>query len=147
MTTLLAESTDIDALAAEEAALPPGIYEVRFYLTEPIADDELQGIYDHLYYNDVDVLSVRQRKARGLPYVAVKYRRNPSPENIAFALPTAVIPLIAFGFIITLIGIGIFKLEDITRNLMPIVLAIGGFTVLGLALARRPAMAYMERRY
>lgn len=150
MATLLAEMTDIQTAIAEEQAASPGLIEIRLYTPEPISKEVMQNIFDHLYYNGIDVRGVYQRKTKGLWYVGVRYRK-PAPSEAIAALPLAIIPLIAFGFIMTLVGIGIFRLGDITKNLMPIILAGGGLILLTAVALRRPAeeaaKAYAARKF
>jgi hypothetical protein len=58
---------------------------------------------------------------------------------------TAILPLIVPILIIGLITFGIFRLESITKALMPILLVtIGGLIIIGM-IARKPATAYIER--
>ena len=144
MPTLLAETADIEKAILEEKAAPPGLLEVRFYLTEPVPSDDLQAMYRHLYENGVDVRSVKQAKARGLYYVSVIYNKPQPSESIAF-LPLAIIPLIAFVFVSALIGIGIFKVENIARSLGMLALIIIGGTIVLAAILRKPIERVAER--
>ena len=142
------DTLDIEKAIAEENSLPPGSYEIRFYTTEP-HQDNLQDIFDHLYSNGIEVISVEQRKTKGLWYISVKYIRPEVSNAIAF-LPIAVIPLIAFGMVAVLVGIGIFKFEDLTGNIGKLLLIIFGGTIVIAALVRKPleaaATRYIERR-
>ena len=133
MSTLVSEGTSIErAIAAEENA-SPGLYEIRFYLTEPISQGDIASMRESLLGHGVNLKGIRQRKSGGLWYVGVKYVKEPVPEGIAF-LPVAIIPLIAFGFISVLVGIGIFKIEDISK----LIILGGGFAVILVALLRKP---------
>lgn len=150
MATLVAEFLDVKEAISEEEALAPGLYEIRFYLTEPVAAQDIRDTKEYLISSGVDVRNVFQNKSDGLWYLGIKYRRKPNPENIAFALPVAVIPLVAFAFITALIGIGIFRLEDIVNNIGKLLLLGLGGTIVIVALLRKPmgeaAVAYTSRR-
>lgn len=137
MSTLLIDTTDVNEAVSEEAALPPGDYEVRFYSPNPVSRDVEQDIFDHLYNSGVDVRGVYQRKTDGLWYIGVIYEK-PAPYEAVAALPVAVIPLIAFGFIATLIGIGIFRVENIAKSLGQLALILLGGTIILVALLRKP---------
>jgi len=56
-----------------------------------------------------------------------------------------IIPLIIPLLIIGLITFGIFRLESISKALMPIILIGGGLMIVLAVLARKPATAYIER--
>lgn len=56
-----------------------------------------------------------------------------------------IIPLIIPIAIVGLIAFGITKLETITKALLPLVLATGGFLVIGIALMRKPVERAVER--
>lgn len=93
-------------------------------------------------------------------YLAVQYiryesgnTRYPGPpgspsdsELIISALPVAVIPLIALFGIVGIIGIGIFKFEDLSTGLLKLILAGGAVTAVIIALSRKPAMQYLEKK-
>ena len=150
MAVLLVETVDIDTAIAEEQSAPPGLYEVRLYRPEPISEETKQDIFDSLYYQGVDIKGVYQKKTKGLWYVGIRYRKHAPTESIAFAW-ALLIPLIPTILVASLIGIGLFKIEEITRAIIPILLAVGGFTVIALALIRKPlgvaAERYAERRF
>lgn len=137
MAALLVETTDVKAAIAEEQSLPPGNYDIRFYSPNPVSEEVQQDIFDHLYDSGVDVRGVYQRKSDGLWYVGVIYNRPVASESIA-ALPIAIIPLIAFGFISVLVGIGIFRVENIARALGQLALILLGGTIVIVALMRKP---------
>lgn len=137
MATLLIDTTSVNEAIAEESALPPGIYEVRFYSPNPVSRDVQHDIFDHLYNSGVDVRGVYQMKSDGLWYVGVVYQK-PAPSEAVAALPVAVIPLIAFGFIAALIGVGIFRVENIAKALGQLALILLGGTIVLVALLRKP---------
>jgi len=143
------DTTNVEQAIEEERTLSPGAYDIRFYLTEPVGDSDLVSIVEHLSANGVDVVKVNQYKSSGLWVVSVKYRK-PAERAAIGALPIAVIPLIAFGFIAVLVGIGIFNLESIANNIGKILLITFGGLALVVLAGRRPleqaATAYASRR-
>ena len=150
MPILLGETADVVVAEAIEREAPPGLVGVRFHTLEPIIEDNLQDMEDYLYQNGVDVRAVHQRKKGGLYYVEIVYNK-PVPSEAIAALPIAIIPLIAFGFIIALVGFGIWHMEDITNNIGKLLLIIFGGTIVIVALARKPleaaATGYLERKF
>lgn len=142
-------TTNIEEAIQQESALEPGVYDIRFYLTEPVSKEDIGAIRDHLHVNGVDAINVTQMKSGAEWAVSVKYRKPEISESISF-LPVAIVPLIAFGFVASLVGIGIFKMEDIANNIGKILLiGFGGATLLALAM-RKPiesvASAYAGRK-
>lgn len=148
MATLMAETSFVQEAMAEEQSLPPGAYEIRFYTPNPVTQEVLFSIADTLVDSGVDVKGVHQAKSDGLWYVGVRYIKHPASEGIS-ALPVAVIPLIAFGFIATLIGIGIFKVRDIAKSLGLLAIIILGGSIALAAILRKPleraGEAYLRR--
>jgi hypothetical protein len=140
MPTLISLNTEIDQAIADEQSLPPGNYEVRFNMPNIISRQEVQEIKIYLEEQGVDVGRVYQSKSEGIPYLGIQYKKNAPEEGITF-LPIAVIPLIGLGLILTVISIGIFKLEDIAKVLM----VGGGILIVSLALLRQPLTTYVER--
>ena len=149
MEQAIMDTLNVEQAIEEERQLKPGVYDIRFYTTEPVGEGDLVSIVEHLSANGVDVVKVNQYKSSGLWVISVKYRKPAVSEAIS-ALPIAVIPLIAFGFIAALIGIGIFRIEDITNNIGKILLiTFGGLTLLAIAM-RKPieqvSAAYVSGR-
>ncbi len=149
MEQAIMDTANVEQAIKEESSLGPGTYDIRFYLADPVGGDELKSIASHLSAEGVDVISVSQKKVGGLWTLSVKYRKPAESEAIS-ALPLAIIPLIAFGFIVVLVGIGIFKIDQITNNIGKILLVtFGGLTLFALAM-RKPietvATAYAGRR-
>ncbi len=141
--------TDIQQAIEEEQSRGPGGLDVRFKLTAPVEDGSLRAIADHLSANGVDVISVTQSREDSNWIVSVKYRKPAESESIS-VLPVAIIPLVAFGFILVLAGVGIFNMETIANNIGKILLiTFGGLTVFALAM-RKPiesiGTAYAGRR-
>jgi len=137
MPELIAETVDVKQAAADEAALPPGLYEIRFYLDSPVTPGDVKDTRDYLVSQGVDVKQVRQSKSNGLWYLAVKYRKHAPTESVAF-LPMAVIPLIGFAFVGLLIGIGVFKIEELANNIGKLMLIGLSGAIVIVALMRKP---------
>lgn len=143
------DTPNIEEAIQQENALGPGVYDIRFYLAEPVTQEDIRLIRDHLHVNGVDAIDVTQIKSGADWAVSVKYRRPEVGDSISF-LPMAIIPLIGFGFVASLVGIGIFKMEDIANNIGKILLiGFGGAILLALAM-RKPiehvATAYAGRK-
>ncbi len=142
---LIAEAVDIESAVAAERNAPAGMLEVRFYTPNPVAKETLQDIFDKVYASGADVKSVSTGKTDGLYYVAVRYRKPAVTASIS-ALPVAIIPLVAFGMIALLVGIGIFKIETIANNIGKLLLiTFGGTILLALAL-KKPLETYASKR-
>jgi hypothetical protein len=137
MATQIMESVHVEEAAKAEQEAAPGLIEIRFYTASPLDKEDAQRIFDHLWDNGVDVRKVYVSEQKGLPYVGVVYMKSPPTQSISF-LPLAVIPLIAFGMVAALIGIGVFKIESITQNLGKIMLIGFGGTIILAALLRKP---------
>lgn len=138
----LAETTDVERAIAEEQSLPPGVYEVRFHIIAPISQEELNELHEHLLTQGVDVVGSIVQDVKGLWYVSVKYRKHPPAENIAFA--PLLIPLIPTFLVAVLVGIGIFRLSDITQNLTKLLVVGGIIGITTLVILRRPAERVAE---
>lgn len=137
MATLLAETTDIQVAAEEEQRLPPGVYEVRLSLLSPVSQEQLDDLHAYLLEQGVDIKGFLQQRVKGLYQIRIKYQKHAPSEAIAqWAL--ALIPMIPTFLIASLVGIGIFRVESIMRNILPIVLAVGGFTIITVAMIRKP---------
>ena len=144
MVTQLIETVHVEEAARAEQEAPPGVIEVRFYTAEPLNREDAQAAYDHLWANGVDVRKVYVYNGKGLPYMGVVYNKQPPGEGIS-ALPLAIIPLIAFGMIAALVGIGIFQLETITNNIAKLLLIVFGGTIVVALVARKPLEAAATR--
>ena len=140
MGTQLLETVNVDEAVRAEQEAPAGLIEVRFYTNETLDRDDAQRIFDHLSDNGVDVRKVYVHEQKGLPYVGVVYFKQPPTQSISF-LPLAVIPLIAFGLVAALIGIGIFRLDTIANNIGKILIITFGGTIILAALLRKPLEA------
>lgn len=123
--------------AAFEASLPPGGYEIQVFLDEPLTGQEIVQLKEELAFNGVDVRQIHQSGNT----LYVRYIRSETNGRIAFAIP-AMIGLLAA------LGVGawaIFKWEEITSGLAKLLLIGGGVVIIALALARKPAMQYIEK--
>jgi len=136
MSTLIEETTDIKQAIRTENSLPPGLYEARLSIISPLTQEELNDFHDYLLDNGVDVKGCIQQRLKGLYQLRVQYRKPAPTEGIAWA--QALIAIIPLAIIATMVGIGIFKLESISKALMPILLVGGGIMVVSLALMRKP---------
>ncbi len=149
MGAILNQSADIQQASQVEASLPPGTYDIRFYASQPQGQAGIQNIYDHLAAQGVQVHSVTEKQSGGYYITDVVYTK-PAPSEAISALPVAIIPLIGLGLILALVGVGIFRLEDITNNLAKLLLILLGGTIVIVALLRKPienATTVAVRRY
>lgn len=140
MPELVVETTDLNSASANEQSLPPGPYEARFYISQPVTPQDIADTRAYLKNEGVDVRKVYQQKTNGLYYIAVQYVKHPASGSISF-LPVALIPLIGFALVAGLVGVGIFKLDTITNNIGKILLITLGGTIVIAALLRKPAEA------
>ena len=132
MPVLLAETFDISQALAKEQGLAPGVYEVRLNLVSPITQEQLNELHDGLLAQGVQVLGRIEQRVKGLHQVSIKFRK-PAPTGSISVAP-ALVALLPTFIVALLIGIGIFKIADITR----LALILGGFTVLILFMVRKP---------
>jgi len=148
MSTLITETSDIQLATEQERALPPGLYEVRLHIIAPISQQELNDLHDYFLDHGVDVKGCLQQRLKGLYQVRIQYEKHPPTEGIAWVQALlAIIPLAIIG---SLVGIGIFKVEDLSKAIMPILLVSGGIVIAALALIRKPVErvteAYLSKR-
>jgi len=135
---------DLDlALDVMELETSPGKYCRIEFCTEGTPSP---GIIDNLY-NDI----INTGHVITYPVVTVMDNITVTSFNIRRDLPLetyfwpALIPLLIPLATIGLITFGIVKIDDISKALVPILLITGGILVLTLAIARKPAQAYIER--
>lgn len=140
MASLVSHNTDIQSAISAEKSLPAGNYEVRFYLSEPLKRQDISDAKEYLISQGVNSPKVYQGRSGDVWYLAVQYSRQAPGEGIT-ALPVAIIPLIAMGMIVAIIGVGIFKLEEIGK----VLLIGGGILIVSLALLRKPIEKYVEK--
>lgn len=145
MGSLIAETTDIQLAIEKEQALPPGLYEVRLHIITPLSQQELNDLHDYFLDHGVDVKGCLQQRLKGLYQVVIQYEKHPPTEGIAWA--AALIAILPVILITSLIGIGLFKIESLSKAIMPILLVCGGFVVVALALARKPLERFAEHKY
>ena len=147
MATLVSEAVDVESAIAAEMAAPSGLVEVRFYTASAPPPEQAQEVFDKLWANGIDVRKVSINQRTGLPYLSVIYNRPQMPvSNRVAVLPLAIIPLVAFGMIAALVGIGIFKISDITSNIAKLMLIAFGGTILLAAVLKKPLEAAAGRR-
>ena len=149
MAKLIAETADIQDAIAYEQNLSPGIYDVRLTLTSPLSQEELNDLHEHFLSSGVDVSTITQRRKGNNYQIAIRYSKYPS-DAIASPL-VALIPVIPVAIIALTVTIGIFRIEEISRALLPILLATGGFIVITVAMIRKPlaeaGARYIEKRF
>jgi len=142
------ETTDIQAAIAEEQTLPPGLYEVRLSLISPISQQQLDDLHAHFLECGIDIQGCLQQRVKGLYEIRIKYKKH-APSG-AIAQWQLLIPVIPVFLIATLVGIGIFRIEEVGKAILPILLAVGGFVVITVAMIRKPlaeaGVKYVERR-
>ena len=124
---------DLNEAIAQEQALAPGSYRIQFDLTEPA---NIADIRDKLESSGINLIGIKQWRSGGLWHLGVSYRKPAPAVGISF-LPLAIIPLIAFGMVATLVGISIFNIKNITDSLTKLFLVVGGITITVLVLTRR----------
>jgi hypothetical protein len=138
---------NVDEAIKLEQEAPAGMLEIRFYTPTPISKEQLQAIADKVTDSGADVRDVYlgRNPNGGLYYVGVQYMKQPASASIS-ALPLAIIPLIAFGMIAALVGIGIFKLEDIANNIGKLLLILLGGTIVLAVVLKKPIENVTSRR-
>jgi hypothetical protein len=125
--------TDVNSAVMAEEALSPGQYDIRFYLERPLTAPELNNLKQSLG----GVADVYQGQENGRWYLSARITRHPISGG-AKAQWQLIIPLVIPLLTIGLIGIGIFKLSDITNNIGKILLIGGGIAIVLVALLRKP---------
>lgn len=148
MSTLLLETTDIGEAEAKEQSLDPGTYEVRLNLLSPVSKETLNEVHAHLLNSGVDVRGFVHQGIKGLYQVRIKFKKHAMSEGIAQS--ALLIPLIPAILIISLVGIGIFKIAEITKAITPILAGAAAFALATLFIIRKPmgkvATAYVAKR-
>ncbi len=138
MATLLAELNTIEEAAKFELALPPGIYEYRLTVMKILSVEELNNLQADLTSKGYQLVSPISATERLPSEISIKYVKTEHFEGIG-QWQIALIGIIPTAIIAALIGIGVFKIEDLTKNLMPIILISLGAIVAIAALLRKPA--------
>lgn len=111
MATLLIETTDIQQAMEAERQASPGLLEARLNLLSPIPQEELNTFHTYLLDSGVDVRGCLQQRIKGLWQISVKYQKHAPSEHVAqFQL---LIPLIPIALISILVGIALFKIQQI----------------------------------
>ena len=146
MATLVSDTVDVESAIAAEQVAPHGLIEVRFYTTSASPPSQAQVVFDKLWSNGIDVRKVSIVQRGGLPYLSVIYNRPAPVQGRISVLPLAIIPLVAFGMIAGLVGIGIFKISDLTSNIAKLMLIAFGGTILLAVVLRKPLETAAGRR-
>lgn len=123
--TPLLDTTNIQEAKDFEERLPVGSYEVRFYMTSPISQDQLNELHDYLLDKGLDVIGRLEQNNKGLWHVNVVYQRHEPGENIGvlpLVFPAAAIGLVIPLAIMVLVGIGIFRVGELAKSLTPLIL-------------------------
>ena len=139
MATLLMETTEIDKARAFEETPKPGTYEARFSLARPLTQAELDELHQALLDSGVEVKDVLTQQVKGLDQISVKYMIRHHTEGISQA--ALLIPVIPTIIVAVLIGIALFKVQDI----IVLVLVVGGILVTAVFLLRKAAENYTAR--
>lgn len=139
MATLLGETTSIEEAKLIEEAAPPGPLEVRLSIISPLTQEELNGLHTQLEESGIDLIGCVQQRIKGLWQISIKYRKPAPATNIAQA-GLLLITMIPTALVAILVGIGIFKIEEISKALVPLLLIIGATGVAVAALATRPGV-------
>jgi len=100
--------------------------------------ESLDAMYDDMKAIGCHLSRPTARMVGGIPTTEFVLKKG-SPQW------TMILPLIVPVLISGLITFGIFRLESITKALMPIILIGGGLMIVLAVLARKPATAYIER--
>jgi hypothetical protein len=134
--TFLEETARIEKAAEIERSLPPGKYEIRLYLIKELSQERLDEL-QQIISSNADLLAPIEETVEIPSVVSIKFRKHaPSP---AIAQWSAIIPLLPAFLIAVLIGIGIFRIEEIVRALIPLVLLTGGLFVAVALVQKMPA--------
>lgn len=134
----------VDQATNVEAQNPPGGYTVRLWLDHEPTQDEVHDIFNYLDWNGIEIHEVRSGVDGNAPYIDINYVKTAPTPGISF-LPLALIPLIGFGLVIGLIGIGIFKWHSIVNETVKLVLVVGGVGIALAILLRKPIEKVAER--
>lgn len=144
MAEKICDISGVSEAAEVENSLPYGVYEIKCLMSGPQTPDTLQQLADVLATNGIDVDTVSQYQEGDNYYISVKYTRHAPSVKIAF-LPAAVIPLIGFVIVAGMVGVGIWKIGDISSAVIKTTLVVGGIAIALVALLRRPLEKAVER--
>jgi hypothetical protein len=116
---------DIETALETENNLQPGSYEVRFYLINPLTPKQVDEVKTSLIASGNDIKKVYQGKENNMNFLGVKFVKHaPQPGIGQWQI---IIPLVAVA---GLIGIGIFKIQEITNAVVEVALIVGGIAIL-----------------
>lgn len=121
---------EISLDAGEKAKLELASYELP-------TKDSLDTMWAEMVASGFHVSKPTARLVDGIPVTSMTLTKG-SP---AWA---ALIPLIVPVAVVGLIAFGIAKVETISRALLPLILATGGFIVIALGIMRQPAVKAAE---
>ena len=99
---------------------------------------QLDVLWGEMIASGLHVSRPIARIVNGVPLTSMVIRKG-SPQ-----WQVALIPLLVPIATIGLIAFGIIKLEDITKALLPLILAAGGLTIIALGIMRQPAARAAE---
>jgi hypothetical protein len=129
---IIFSTRDIAEAERFEQNLGPGNYFVGIDLAAPLTIS-VEEIRDQLLASGIDLRDIKL-----VDNQLQLFYHKPSPEEgVGFAW-AALIPLVVPLVITGAVVFGIFKLQDITKALVPLVLVVGGVIVLILAVGREP---------
>lgn len=159
MITEMATFTNVQEAIAAENCLEPGVYEIRVYTNDRLSNEDLSALRLSLKESGAAIKKVYQNyeqyphdpgygyEVQPGYYVGVQYVVPPLASNGIQALPIAIIPLIALFGILSISGIGIFKIGDITDNIGKLLLITLGGAIALAAILRKPIERIAERKF
>lgn len=136
----LLETYDVNEATAFEQSLPPGDYCIRLTIAEPLSRADVRAIKDYLAQNGAVLLGVKLQGSD----LYVSYRRPDVGVGFAWV---ALIPLLTALIIPLTVVFGIFKIEDISKALIPLILVVGGVVILILAAGGREPITEAIKRF
>ena len=139
METLVAETMIIEEAIQYERSLPAGDYVLRLDTMNRLTDDEINALYEA--FQGVELLGPIEESTTAPAYF-ISYRISAHP-GIGFV--QLLIPLIPTFIVSALIGIGIFRIEALARNIIPLVVIVGAIAISLAALLRKQASEYLTR--
>jgi len=133
-------TTDVTQASVFEQSLLQGDYSILISLAGPL-EVSPDDIKDYLINGGIQVYSVTLTGN----VLQVNYHKPAWDEGIGqwqLIIPLLV-PLVVVGAVV----FGIFKIEDITKALVPLILVLGGVIVLVLAVGKEPITALAKSRF
>lgn len=132
---LLAQGTDINGLGSFEHLIPEGA-QVRFVarLSEPLYDDELDGIWDEIESHGVVVLDVRQKGTK----LIVDAEKHIGP---LLFIGLAVAGLVAIPIMVFSWRLFMMDPKDIFRSIVLPIAVVSTIGIVAIAYIARPRKA------